>query len=257
MYERATGALPEAPPEGPPAGAAERGPGWGWGDVLMALLVTAAGAAAVTLAARFAVGALGLEVEQRLISPALYAAGLGIYLAAVLGVYLFAARRAGWAALGLRPAGWLHFAIVPPLFVLGLILLALVNSGVGLLAGGFENPQVDALTGGEALGAGELAALLLLVAVAAPFAEELLFRGMVYPLLRARMGAAAAIVLNAAIFAAVHVVPLLLPGLFVVGLLLAYLRERSGSIWPPVLFHVMQNATALLLINAALAAGAA
>lgn len=254
MREQVTEALPEGQQ---PAGAVERGPGWGWGDVLLALLVTAGGGAALTLAARAVVAALGLEVEERMISPAFYLAGLGIYLAAVLGVYLFAARRAGWSALGLRPAGWLNFAIVPPLFILGLFLLALVNSGVGLLAGGFENPQVDALTGGQALATGELVALLLLVAVAAPFAEELFFRGMVYPLLRGRLGAVAAIILNAAIFAVAHVVPLLVPGLFVVGLLLAYLRERSGSIWPPVLFHMLQNATALLLINVALATGAA
>jgi uncharacterized protein len=63
-------------------------------------------------------------------------------------------------------------------------------------------------------------------------------------------------VLNAALFAAAHVVTLLLPGLFVVGLFLAYLRERSGSIWPSVLLHALQNGVALLLINAALASGA-
>jgi len=51
------------------------------------------------------------------------------------------------------------------------------------------------------------------------------------------------------------VVPLLMPGLFVVGLLLAYLRERSGSIWPGVALHALQNGTALLLINEALKQG--
>lgn len=252
MQEHATGALPE----GPPAESPGRGPAWGWGDLLLALLATAAGAAAITLAARTIVEALGLEVEARMISPAFYIVGTGVYLAAVLGVYLFAARRAGWAALGLRGAPWRSFAIVPPLFVLELILLAAVNSGVAQLAGGFENPQVDALTGGRALAPVELLLLLLLVAGVAPFAEELLFRGMLYPLLRARMPAPLAIGLSAALFAAAHVVPLLMPGLFVVGVLLAYLRERSGSIWPSVLMHAMQNATALLLINAALGSGA-
>jgi membrane protease YdiL (CAAX protease family) len=253
MHEQMTGALPE----GAPAQGEARGPGWGWGDLLLALGVTVVGGAALALGARALVRLLGLTVEQRLISPALYLVGLGVYLSAVLGVYLFAARKAGWAALGLRRArSWRDFAIVPPLFVVGLTLVALVNAGVGLLAGGFENPQVDALTGGRTLAPGELLALLALVAGVVPFAEELFFRGMLYPLLRSRLAAALAIVLNAALFAAAHVVPLLLPGLFVVGLLLAYLRERSGSIWPSVCFHALQNGTALLLINAALAAGA-
>jgi len=251
MQEQATGALPE----GAPSELRERGPGWGWGDLLMALVVTVVGGVALMFAARSLVDRLGLQVEQRMISPVFYLVGLGVYLAVVLGVYLFAARRAGWAALGLRGAGWRNFALVPPLFILELLLLVLVNSAVGQLAGGFENPQVDALTGGQTLGTGELLALLLLVAVVAPFAEELLFRGMLYPLLRARTGAFGAIVLSAAIFAAAHVVPLLMPGLFVVGLLLAYLRERSGSIWPGVALHALQNGTALLLINEALKQG--
>jgi membrane protease YdiL (CAAX protease family) len=246
MQEQATGRLSEGRPA----------VGWGWGDLLLALAVMVVGGAALTLMARAVGAALSLAPEQTLISPVVYAAGLGLYLASILGVYLFAARRAGWPALGLRAAQARYFAILPPLFLIELLLLALVNSAVGRLAGGFENPQVDALTGGRALGAGELAALLLLVAVVVPFAEELFFRGMLHPLLRARAGPVGAILLNAAIFAVAHVVPLLIPGLFVVGLFLAYLRERSGSIWPCVAFHALQNATALLLINVALAGGA-
>lgn len=248
MHEQAMG----APPEGPAAEERARGPGWGWGDLLLAAAVTVGGGAALLLVARAVVALTGLQVEERLVSPAFYVVGLGVYLSAVLGVYLFAARRAGWAAVGLRGTSWRHFVIVPPLFLLGLTAVALVNLGVAQLAGGFENPQVDALTGGQVLAPGELGLLLLLVAVVVPFAEELFFRGMLYPLLRARLGAAASIALNAALFALAHVVPLLLPGLFVVGVILAYLRERSGSIWPPMLYHAMQNATALLLINAAL-----
>lgn len=231
------------------------GPAWGWNDVLLALLVMVGATALLALGVRSAAAALGVQLEQRLVSPALYLLGLGAYLAAVLGVYLFAARRAGWRALGLRATGWPNILIVPPLFVLELLLIVVVNGAVALLAGGFDNPQVDSLTGGVALSTGELVALLVLVAVVAPFAEELFFRGMLYPLLRARMGAAPAIVFNAALFAVAHVVVVLIPALFVVGLLLAYLRERSGSLWPSLLLHGMQNATALLLINIALSTG--
>ena len=239
------------------AQAARPGPGWGWFDLLKALGTMVVGAILVGLAARGIVGAFDLRAEERLVDPIFYVAGLGVYLAAILGVYLFAARRAGWGALGLRGAPWLFFALVPPLLIVQLLLLVLVNSAVSLLAGGFENPQVDALTGGQALAPGELLALLLLVAGVVPFAEELLFRGMLYPLLRARLGAVTAVVLNAAIFAAAHVIWLLLPGLFVVGLILAFLRERSGSIWPSVALHAAQNGTALLLINEALRMGLA
>lgn len=234
---------------------AQPGPGWGWLDLFKALAATVVGAVLVGLLARTVVATLGLQAEERLVDPVFYVAGLGVYLAAILGVYLFGARKGGWGALGLRGAPALFFMLVPPLLIVQLLLIILVNSAVSVLAGGFENPQVDALTGGQVLQPGELLALLLLVAGVVPFAEELLFRGMLYPLLRARFGGAAAVLLNAALFAAAHVVLLLLPGLFVVGLLLAYLRERSGSIWPSVALHAAQNGTVLLLMNEALRQG--
>lgn len=230
-------------------------PGWGWREVGATVALTVGAALALGLVARGATAALGVEAGEALVSPTLYVVGLGIYLAAIAGVYLFAARRAGWAALGLRDTGWVSFALVPPLFVLELLALAMVNGLVGALAGGFENPQVNAITGGRAISPVELAMLLALVAGVVPIAEELFFRGMLYPLLRSRMGALPAIVLNAAIFSAAHVFPLLLPGLFVVGLFLAYLRERSGSIWPSVCLHALQNSLAMVSIAVALGGG--
>src|SRR3712207_8731603 len=40
-----------------------------------------------------------------------------------------------------------------------------------------------------------------------------------------------AVVLSAAIFAVAHVIPILLPALFVVGIILALAYELSGSLW--------------------------
>lgn len=248
IEEQAAGALPPEPPL--------EAPGWGWRAVGATLALTVAAALALSLIARGAVASLGLEVEASLVSPALFLVAVGVYLAVIAGVYLFAARRAGWAALGLRRAGWLNFALVAPVFILELAALAAANSLVGMLVGGFENPQVDAITGGQAVGPLELAMLLVLVAGLVPFAEELFFRGMLYPLLRRRMGPVAAVIANAALFSLAHFIPLLLPGLFVVGLFLAYMRERSGSIWPSVCLHALQNGLALISIAAVLSGGA-
>lgn len=231
------------------------GAAWGWREVGAATVFTVAAALVLALVARFLIAALGLERGQSLVSPSLYLLGVGIYAASIAGVYLFVARRAGWAALGLRPFDVRAAILIPLVFVLGLSSLILVNLVLTAALGGFENPQVEAITGGSALSAPELAMLMLLVAGLVPFAEELFFRGMLYPVLRARMGPVPAIVLNAALFALIHVYPLLLPGLFVVGLALAYLRERSGSLWPSVVYHAMQNSLALLSISATLASG--
>jgi uncharacterized protein len=242
-------ALPDDQPQAP-ATVAE--PGWGWREVGLVILATLGTTALLGLGARGLSTALGLEIAGGLVSPALYLTGLGIYLSVIAAIYVFVVRRAGWAALGLGAASWRDYLIVPPLFVLELAALVGVNLLVAQIAGGFENPQVEAISGGQALSAGELLMLLVLIAGVVPFVEELFFRGMLYPLLRRRMGALAAILLNAALFALFHVFPLLLPGLFVVGIFLAYLRERSGSIWPSVMLHAMQNGLALLAISAAL-----
>ncbi|MEI7772525.1 MAG: type II CAAX endopeptidase family protein [Chloroflexales bacterium] len=232
------------------------GPGFGWRDLGLALLVFAAGGAAVVLLVRLATSLLGLQPGGGLLSPTAYLAGVGLYLALLLGIYLFGARRAGWAALGMRGTSWVNFALVPLIFIVGLSGVAAVNTLVTKVAGSFENPQVDAISGGKSMSLGGLAAGLLLIAVLVPFVEELLFRGMLYPLLRRRAPAAVAIVANAAIFAAIHLIPVLIPGLFVVGLCLAFLRERSGSVWPGVLYHMMQNGLAMLAIYVALNMGA-
>jgi membrane protease YdiL (CAAX protease family) len=231
---------------------APEGPGLRWRDLGLALLAFIIGSAVVVFLARFAAGALGIPPGGGLLSPAAYVAGVGIYLTMLLGVYLFGVRRAGWAALGVRGASWVNFALVPLLFIVGLSALISLNLLVTKLVGSYENPQVKAISGGKAMSPGELGAGLLLIAVLAPLAEELLFRGMLYPLLRQRAPAAVAVVANAAIFAAIHIIPVLIPGLFVVGLCLASLRERSGSIWPGVIYHVMQNTLAMLLIYVAL-----
>jgi hypothetical protein len=93
---------------------------------------------------------------------------------------------------------------------------------------------------------------MILVAVVAPIVEELFFRGMLYPVLRRRWSAPVAIVVNGFLFALIHVIPILLPGLFFVGIVLAWVRERSGSVIPCMVIHALQNGTVLLVIYATL-----
>jgi membrane protease YdiL (CAAX protease family) len=57
-----------------------------------------------------------------------------------------------------------------------------------------------------------------------------------------------AVVISAAIFSAAHVIPLLFPALFVVGIILAVVYEFSGSLWNSILLHSIQNTLATTLI---------
>jgi len=111
--------------------------------------------------------------------------------------------------------------------------------------GAFENPQIEQITGGMSLTPTDFGVLLVLIAIIAPLAEEIFFRGMLYPVMRQRWGVPIAITANALAFALLHVIPILLPGLFFVGLILAWVRERSGSIGPTILMHALQNGLVL------------
>lgn len=83
--------------------------------------------------------------------------------------------------------------------------------------------------------------VVLVIGVIVPIGEEVFFRGFVYSGLRARWGVAVGLVGSAVFFAAVHVQ--LVHGLpiFVVGLLLAVLYERTGSLLPPIVAHALYN----------------
>jgi membrane protease YdiL (CAAX protease family) len=231
-------------------------PPWGWAEIIKAVLFVLLGMLGLSVLIAGVRLATGFEVNpaQGMSSPLLFVLGVGVYGLVILGVYLFAVRRPGssWAALGIREfAWWWGPAAVGLLFVgfSGMVLINLVL--VPLISGGpFENPQIEAITGGSRLSFGNLVLLLLLIAVVAPVAEELFFRGMLYPVMRRHWGPAWAIILNALVFALVHFIPILIPGLFFVGLILAWMREQSGSVLPGILLHALQNGVALLAIFA-------
>lgn len=89
--------------------------------------------------------------------------------------------------------------------------------------------------------------------VLAPLGEELLFRGALFGWLRRRLNAVLTIMLTAAVFAVIHVIPVLLPITFVFGLGLGWIRERTGSTTPGFIVHVLNNVA--LIAGAYLVAG--
>jgi membrane protease YdiL (CAAX protease family) len=84
--------------------------------------------------------------------------------------------------------------------------------------------------------------------LAAPLAEELLFRGLVYRLARRAWGAWPAAVVSSLLFGLIHGEPWYLFGLIGLGLVLAYLYETTGSLVAPVIAHALHNAVSLYLM---------
>ncbi len=83
--------------------------------------------------------------------------------------------------------------------------------------------------------------VLLFAVVLAPVFEEMVFRVHLYSGLRARMGPAPAAVLSAAAFSLIHLQPVTFAVTFLLGLCLAYLRERTGGRSAPIAMHACYN----------------
>lgn len=97
--------------------------------------------------------------------------------------------------------------------------------------------------------------ILLVVGVAllAPLGEELVFRGYLHRVLGARMGVARSLWITSVLFAVIHFNPASVLALLALGVVFAVLRARSGSIWPAVLAHAVQNGTSSALVLTGLA----
>ncbi|HVY96293.1 MAG TPA: CPBP family intramembrane glutamic endopeptidase [Solirubrobacterales bacterium] len=99
-----------------------------------------------------------------------------------------------------------------------------------------------------AKGFGAIPVQVLLIVILAPVSEEVCFRGMLFGGLRERLPRFAAALLSGLIFGGLHAFTGItaVPPLIVFGLVLALLYERTGSIVPGILLHVLNNCVALL-----------
>jgi membrane protease YdiL (CAAX protease family) len=83
--------------------------------------------------------------------------------------------------------------------------------------------------------------------VAAPLCEELIFRGYLYPAAKKFAGPWVAAIFSGLIFAAAHGSLAALLPLFVFGCLLAFIYEKTGSLWAPISVHFFFNGSTVLL----------
>jgi uncharacterized protein len=86
--------------------------------------------------------------------------------------------------------------------------------------------------------------LLIGAAIGAPIAEEMLFRGLLFGVLRdTRIGLAGTVAMTAALWSALHLQYSLygVVAIFFIGLYLGWLREKTGSLVPPMIVHGLYN----------------
>lgn len=101
----------------------------------------------------------------------------------------------------------------------------------------------------EAKDFNDLVILLIIGAILAPIGEEIYFRGMVYPAFRKRWGLAAGMVISGIFFALLHFDILRFLPLLLGGIGLAYIYEKSGSLFACMLAHGLWNGVMILLLH--------
>ncbi|MCK6471228.1 MAG: CPBP family intramembrane metalloprotease [Planctomycetes bacterium] len=113
-----------------------------------------------------------------------------------------------------------------------------------------ENPVVTFMREElqERPSAGLLAFALIAAAVCAPFFEELIFRGIVYNVMRRYLGVAGGAVVASALFALAHGVWSDFAALFVLGILMTWIYERRGNLWSAMVVHATNNLIFVLVL---------
>jgi membrane protease YdiL (CAAX protease family) len=166
------------------------------------------------------------------------------------------------AALGLRGARWVRWSVLGALAAAVVVPLATASEQLAVyLLGVIEGPaQAAARAAAEHLddplqpvmdslsGIAPTAWFLILLAVAVPIGEEVFFRGFVYGGLRSRWGVIVATLGSAAFFAAVHMQIVHAVPIFILGLALAALYERTRSLVPALVVHALNNVLAVISI---------
>jgi membrane protease YdiL (CAAX protease family) len=237
--------LPTRPPAPPPTpSASPEAPGRPWGPSRALLGIVILILAASVEVSIIAVVGDPMSLAGKLVLQAMLAATL-------IGVAFALAGSAGEAvspaALGLRrPSG-------------SPIRDALIGYGAYfafvIVYASFVHPHQKDLTRSLGFGHGPVVSIIVatLIVVAAPVSEEVFFRGFLFGGLRRTLPFVAAALLSAAIFGAFHYTGpgslTVLPQLAALGVVLAWVYERSGSIYPTIALHILNNGLAFAVLT--------
>ena len=146
----------------------------------------------------------------------------------------------GWLQWKIRPikeglfksiSGWLM--IMPLVLLIGWLMNEIIGDQGG------SNPLLELVLGSDEFF--PLFLLLITTVVLAPVFEELVFRGILLPVLVSKVGKASGVLLSALIFALAHLSVGELPPLFVLGIGLGLMRLSSGRLFPCALMHSLWN----------------
>jgi membrane protease YdiL (CAAX protease family) len=158
-----------------------------------------------------------------------------------------------WASLGISPPIW------KPSYLVWAFLLAVgmmpIRGAIGLaveklLEGNLDNLQLRSALFDVGLDSGYSFLILFIgVGILAPLSEELFFRGLIYNWFRQRWGVWVSIFFSSAWFSLGHIDSIgVAISSFLMGGVIAYVYERTKSLWVAIAIHVITNSVSVFLL---------
>ena len=233
---------------------------WGWHELLLFVILGVIGSVAVTRGmAEIAVRFFGANPSDMfgttmstaksvvvLLSQAVLDAGAILYL------YLMVLGRTPapfWKTIGWRglSSGAGSFRATALQFLSGGAVLALVVSFAGAFLNSKETLPIEELLKARI----SVFLFALLGVLIAPLVEETIFRGFLYPIIARRAGMAAGIAITGILFGMMHAVQLggawgQIALLMLVGIVLTWVRARTGTVTASFFVHLGYNGLQLL-----------
>ena len=98
------------------------------------------------------------------------------------------------------------------------------------------------------LGSGSVIMSIITIGIVAPFAEEFLFRGIIYNTLKKKISIKWTIIIQAVLFGVFH--GNLIQGSYatLLGIVFGYVTYKTKSLWPAVIIHMVNNLIATMFM---------
>jgi membrane protease YdiL (CAAX protease family) len=185
-----------------------------------------------------------ISLEAILANSILY----GTLILAIFGV-IGLQKKSAIAIFALQPSLFLRAATTGLLWlVISYPLILATQAAVQQFSGRVDDSQLIVRYFLEHPDWKHRAAVILMAVVVAPIAEEVIFRGYFYGVIRRYGGRIPALLISSLLFAAIHIHLPSVPGLFLLAIILCLLYERTGSLWAPIALHAAFNASTIVCL---------
>jgi len=231
----------------PPAAAPDDRIAWGPREIAQALGILAAGVLFVSACLAPVAVALSLSKAQLNGISTVVSLPFEFAFFGVAVVFSIAKYRLRWSALGFRPLvldrAWVIVATVVGAFLLFIVYNLIV-----------ELIDIDALRPSSNVPDGVMNQRALVVVygitavLAAPIAEETLFRGFLFPGLAKRLGIFWAALASGLLFSLAHLQPTVIIPIAGIGMLFALAYVYTRSLWTSIAAHLIFNLFSFVVI---------